>query len=338
MTVFGADWPTLSDVARRTDPNGSIAKIGEVLHEQNEILDDVPFIEGNLEIGHKGTVRTALPTVYWRLLNRGVPLSKSRTSQFVDTCGMLEAFSHVDCDVAKMNGNEREFRWTEDKAFVESMNQEFVETLFYGNSGTDPEEFLGFMPRYSDPTAVNGENILDGGGCPGPGYADPGDLTSILIVVWSDSTVHGIFPKGTRAGLMTEDLGRLLVRDEDDLPLMAYVSHFQWKMGLHVKDWRHIIRIANISMEEVIPSALTGPNLINTLVEALEQIPNLNAGRPAIYVNRRIRTALRLQISNKNNVHLSIEEVAGRKVLAFDGVPVRRCDALNIGEEPVIFA
>ena len=206
MVVYGANWPTLSDVAKRTDPNGAIAKIGEVLHQQNEVLDDIPFIEGTLAIGTQGTIRTELPTSYWRLANRGVPTSKSRTRQFIDTTGMLEAFSHVDCDVAKDQGNEKAFRWSEDKAFIESMNQEFVSTLLYGNSGTNPEEFLGFMPRYSDPTGENGDNVVDGGG----GGAAP-DLTPILIVVWGYNTVHGIYPKGTVSGLMSEDLGRIRV-------------------------------------------------------------------------------------------------------------------------------
>lgn len=334
MVVYGADWPTLADVAKRTDPNGGISMLGEVLNQTNEILDDIPFLEGNLEIGHKGSIRTELPTVYWRLANRGVATSKSRSAQFIDTTGMLEAWSHVDCDVAKTNGNEKAFRWSEDKSFVESMNQEFVSTLLYGNSGVNPEEFLGFMPRYNDPTADNGDNVVNGGG----GAMDT-DLTSVLIVVWGDSLVHGIYPKGTQAGLMVEDLGRIRVEDEDGLPFMAYASHFQWKCGLHIKDWRYVYRICNLSMADVIPDPATGAvgsNMIQLLIEALEAIPNLNAGRPVIYVNRQLRTALRMQINVKNNLHLSIEEVAGRKVLAFDGVPVRRCDAMNIGEDFVV--
>ncbi len=33
-------------------------------------------------------------------------------------------------------------------------------------------------------------------------------------------------------------------------------------------------------------------------------------------------------MTNKSNVHLGMHEVAGKKVLAFDEVPVRRVDAI----------
>lgn len=57
MATIGQTALTLSDLARRKDPNGRIAKIVEILNQTNEILDDAMFIEGNLPTGHKTTVR-----------------------------------------------------------------------------------------------------------------------------------------------------------------------------------------------------------------------------------------------------------------------------------------
>ena len=42
------------------------------------------WVEGNLPTGHKTTVRTGLPQAAWRLLNYGVPKSKSTTAQVVE--------------------------------------------------------------------------------------------------------------------------------------------------------------------------------------------------------------------------------------------------------------
>ena len=48
MAQLSSAWPTLADVARRLDPNGRIARMAEILNQYNEILDDIPWIEGNL--------------------------------------------------------------------------------------------------------------------------------------------------------------------------------------------------------------------------------------------------------------------------------------------------
>jgi hypothetical protein len=65
------------------------------------MLLDMIWREGNLPTGHRTTVRTGLPSVFWRLLNQGVSPSKSTTVQIDEATGMLEAWSEVDVDLAK---------------------------------------------------------------------------------------------------------------------------------------------------------------------------------------------------------------------------------------------
>lgn len=191
---------TLADWAKRLDPTGKISRIVEMLEQTNEILADMLWLEGNLPTGHRTTVRTGLPSVAWRLLNQGVAPSKSKTAQIDEGCGMLEAYGEVDKDLAELNGNTSEFRLSEAVAFVEAMNQEMAGTLFYGNSGTSPEEFTGLATRYSDISATIGQNMIDAGGL-------GADNTSIWLVVWGANTVHGIFPKGSQAGIKHNDKG-----------------------------------------------------------------------------------------------------------------------------------
>ena len=45
MATLNQTKNTLLDVAKRLDPNGKIAKIAELLSQDNGILDDVPFKE-----------------------------------------------------------------------------------------------------------------------------------------------------------------------------------------------------------------------------------------------------------------------------------------------------
>ncbi|WP_368734330.1 major capsid protein, partial [Klebsiella quasipneumoniae] len=64
----------------------------------------------------------------------GVQPSKSTTVQVTDYVGMLETYAEVDKSLADLNGNTAEFRLSEDRAFIEAMNQQMAQTLFYGDS------------------------------------------------------------------------------------------------------------------------------------------------------------------------------------------------------------
>lgn len=331
MAEVGAKNPTLLDLATRLDPNGQVATVIEMLNETNEVLPDMTFLECNDGSGHKTTVRTGLPTVAWRLLNYGVPNSKSGTAQIRDGTGMLEAYAEVDKALADMSGNAKAFRTSEDSAFLESMNQEFLSTLFYGNTAVNPERFLGLSPRYSDSTAPNGKNIINGGGT-------GSDNTSIWLIGWSPNTIHGIYPKGSDGGITHRDLGEQTLKDAQGGQYQGYRTHFKMHPGLAVRDWRFGLRIANIDISDLKKDAATGADLVDLMTQALEARPvNHGIARWAFYANPTITSYLRRQIRNSKNVNLSLEEVAGKKVVHFDGVPVRRVDALLKTEAAVTF-
>ncbi|WP_362917249.1 phage major capsid protein, partial [Bordetella bronchiseptica] len=77
--------------------------------------------------------------------------------------------------------------------------------------------------------------------------------------------------------------------------------------------------------------------LIDLMTQAVELIPNVGMGRPAFYMPRKVRSFLRRQITNKVATStLTMEEIAGKKVVAFDGIPCRRTDALLLTEARVV--
>lgn len=330
MATLSANNPTLIDVASRLDPSMNIDKIVELLAATNPVLNDMTFMEGNLPTGHKTTVRTGLPGVTWRKLYGGVQPSKSTTAQVTDSCGMLEAYAEVDKALADLNGNAAAFRLSEDKAFVEAMSQEMASTLFYGNETTEPEAFTGFAPRYNSLSAQNADNIVDAGGT-------GSDNTSIWLVVWGPNTCHGIYPKGSTGGVQMRDLGEVTVENVDGASGRAqmYRSHYRWDCGLTVRDWRYLVRIANVDVSDLTTVANT-KNLINWMIQAAERIPSFGAGRAAFYVNRNIREKLRLGILEKVASNLTFETVAGKRVLTFDEIPVMRTDALLNTEARVV--
>ena len=321
---------TLADWAKRTDPDGKVPVIAELLSQSNEVLEDCVFKEGNLPTGERVVIRTGLPSVYWRALNQGIPSSKSTTAQVDEACGILEARSEVDKDLAMLNGNTAQFRLSEDNAFLEAMNQTQATTLFYGNPATDPKQFLGLATRYSSSTAGNGQNVLKAGG-------SGSDNTSIYLVVWGDNTVYCPFPKGSQAGLMHEDLGEQTVYDGSNR-LQAYATRYQWKNGLVVKDWRYVVRICNVDVSDLMTQTTSqtvsaSTAIIKLMSRALYRIPNMAMGRAAFYMNRTVHSGLAIQAMDRSQYVLKVNEAVSQfgtpySWLSFQGVPLRCCDAI----------
>lgn len=334
MATLSTSALTLADWAKRIDPDGRVPVVAELLSQSNEILEDAVFMEGNLPTGHRVVIRTGLPTVYWRAINQGIPTSKSTTAQVDEACGMLEAYSEVDKDLAELNGNTSQFRLSEDTAFLEAMNQTQASTMFYGNPASDPKQYLGLASRYGTISgAGNAQNIIDAGGT-------STNNTSIYLVVWGDNTVFCPFPKGSKAGLIHEDLGLNTVWDSSGARYQAYRTHYQWKNGLVVKDWRYVVRICNINTANLVAQS-SAADLIALLSRALDRIPNFGMGRPVFYMNRTVYSMLRIQALNKSNYALSIEKGLSQfgtamSWLSFNGVPLRRVDQLLNTEARVV--
>ena len=326
--------PTLADLAKATDPDGAIADVVEILNETNEVLDDMSWVEGNLPTGHRTTIRAGIPAPTWRKLYGGVQPNKGETTQVTDDCGMLEAYAEIDKALADLNGNSAQYRLIEDRAHIEGMNQQVVDTLFYGDNDANPERFMGLSPRFNSTSASNGENIITGGG-------SGSDNTSIWLVVWGPNTCHGIIPKASKAGLSVTDKGQVTLEDasggSNTGRMEAYRTHYRWDVGLTVRDWRYIVRICNIDKSNLTKDASSSSaDIPDLMFQAMTQIPNLSLGRAAFYMSRNSMSFLRRQVSAAvSGSTLTIEDVGGKMVTRFQGIPIRRVDALAADEATI---
>lgn len=343
MLFVGAALPsrngavTLLDFAKSIDPDGRTARVIELLGQSNEMLTDMRWIEGNLPTGHRSTIRTGLPSVIWRLLYQGVPASKSVRAQVDDAIGMLETRSEVDKDLVTLNGNADAFRLSEAQAFLEAMNQNMAETLIYGNSAINPERFTGLAARYSSLSANNAQNIIDAGG-------SSTDNTSIWLVVWGENTVSGIFPKGSEAGLIHQDLGEIDAFDASNNRYRALAERWQWKGGITLRDWRYAVRIANIDVSDLIAQTGTQAStaataVMKVMLKAMARIPFMGMGTPVFYCNRTVKEMLGIAALDKSNAAVTIEPAVnqfgtvspgstGNGTMRFFGVPVRTSDRI----------
>lgn len=326
---------TLLDMSKRMSPDGKVDPIAELLSQQNEILEDIVYKEANQPTSHVVAIRTGLPAVYWRAYNAGVPSSKSTTAQITEPCAMLEARSHIDAKLLNLNGNSAAFRLSEESPFIEAMSQEMVGKIFNGNVGADPKTFSGLATRYSSTSAGNGQNVILAGG-------SGADNASMYLVVWGEQTVFCPFPKGSKAGLQNRDLGEESVQDASGNWYQAARSLFQWDAGLVVKDWRYVVRIANIDISDWVgvtgtQATTASTNLIKLMMKAIARIPNFSMGRAAFYSNRSVCEGLMIQALEKSSSALGIKEAinqfGGRiNQLSFQGIPVRTVDQLGIAE------
>ena len=330
---------TLLDWAKSIDPDGKTATVVELLAQSNEILNDMQWIEGNLPTGHRAAIRTGLPVPVWRKLYQGVPPTKSTRATIEDGCGMLEARNEIDVDLATLNGNTDAFRLSEAQAEIEGMNQTLATALIYGDASVNPEQFNGLAVRYntiSTGTSEIAKNVISAGGS--------GNCTSMWLVVWGQNTVTGIFPKGSKAGLVHQNLGEIDAFDSSNNRYRAYADRWQWKCGLHVKDWRYVVRIANISVSDLLAQTGTQANTAATwlpklLVKALARIPFRGMGRPVFYASRTVSEMLAVGALDKSQAVLSIQAALqqyGQVEAGFTqsspltvlGVPVRTVDRI----------
>lgn len=327
-TAIGGDWPTLLDVTKRTDPDGGLATIVELLTQSNPILADAPWLEGNLPTGHQATIRTGLPDVYYRRINQGVPASKSSTAQVVETAAILEAFAQIDERQVALNGGVgSQWMQSESVAFIQAMNQQLAETLFYGSSSLVPEEFTGLAVRYSSLSATSGENILDAGGL-------STDNTSIYLVDWGPLNAHMIYPKGGKGAISHNYLGVQSVLDDSGNTFRAHQTQWGMNPGFCVPDWRHCARIANIDVSNLVAES-GAADILKLMTKAVHKIPDENQGRMAFYCNRTVFTMLDIQAQQKSNVYLTVGNEEGKPKVSFRGVPIRRCDKIVDDESRV---
>jgi hypothetical protein len=332
MATLGTKNPTLADLAKVTDPDGSIADVVEILNATNEILLDMSWQEGNLKTGHRSSIRSGLPQPTWRKLYGGVQPSKSTSVQVTDNCGMMEDYAEVDKALVDLSGDKASFRLQEDRPHIEGMNQEFASTLFYGDETVAPAEFTGLSARFNDLSSENADNIIDAAGT-------GSDNASVWLIVWGPNTCHGIIPQGSKAGIQQRDLGEVTVENADGAGgrMQAYRTHYRWDVGLTVRDWRYVVRIANIDRSLLTRDISTGADLNDLMEQAVTEIPNINFGRAAFYMDKSLLSMLRRQTANAvKNSTLGKDDVGGIKVTTFDGVPIRRCDALSANEARVV--
>lgn len=328
MAAVGATYVTLVDLARRTMPDGVAATIIEMLNQVNPILDHAPVIPCNQGLTHLTTVRTGLPTATWTKLYQGIPASKSTTRQVEDTTGMLEALSTIDMRLLGIAKDAAQVRLQEAAAHLEGMSQTHASTIFYGDTGANPERFMGLAPRFNALTgAENSSQVISAGG-------SGSDNASIWMITWGADTCHLLVPDrpNISAGITRTDKGEQRVLDGDGNAYYVKEEHFGLHGGLSVRDWRYVTRICNIDVS-LAQTGKASLDLLSFMRSAFHQHHSIRkvGGKTCMYMNRDVMEAFELQLDEAaldREVAESDGSAAYRASMMYRGVPVYVTDAL----------
>lgn len=337
MSVLGNTALTLSDWRKRMAPDGSVDFIIEALMNANPIMDDIPWMMGNLPTGNKTTIRSSMPTPSIRRINRGVARHKTQTEQVTDTCIILEDRSTVDIELLALAPNGEAFRRSEDAAFVAGFSDAVAANIFYGDTDLSGEEFNGIAKRYNEYGSASYKNKAPyqvvSAGTAGT------NNTSGYFVGWGTHATTGIYPKNSSLGLQQRDLGEQTVTDADGKEYQAVTTLFNWKCGLAVGDIRSNAAVRNINMATL--GSLTSTQqkeLISKFIVAKNRIRGLQSRdkKVVLYVGDELYNFFELYLLDKNNVHVTRQELMNAAPqLYLSGIPIKKCDAISEEEAAV---
>jgi len=337
MATLGNTYLTLADLYKQQEGNGQVTSaIIELLSETNAILEDMIVMECNDGTTHLTTVRTGIPSATWRRLYQSVQPTKTTNKQVTDATGMLEAWSEIDSKLVELSKNPGQFRLNEASGFLEGMNNQMATALFYGDTATDPEKFMGLMPRFNSLTGADtSAQVVNAAG------ATASAQTSVWFIVWGERTVHALYPAGSMAGLQREDKGKV-TKETSAGVYDVHREKFNWDIGLSVRDYRYVVRICNLDTAALVAGTVDIYKWMRKAYYKLYQ-RKVTGGRAAIYCNADVLEALDADAtpttvdysSTGSAVRLKTTEVDGREIKTYRGMPVRECEAI-LGTEEVV--
>ncbi len=128
-----------------------------------------------------------------------------------------------------------------------------------------------------------------------------------------------------------QDLGLQTIETSSGIAgtrMRAYQDHFKWKVGVALKDWRYAVRICNIDISSLVAKS-SAADLTDLMIKAIHRIPSLQMGKACFYANRTVIQMLDIQRRDDvAGAGMRYDEVDGKLIPHFRGIPVKKCDSL----------
>lgn len=327
MATLNTDFIGFGEFVKRQS-EGPARKILEVAQDRNAMISTMLVGMGNEVDGHTTVQRTDYIEGNFTSINEPVLSESSHTEEIRDSAGTLEVFSVIAKRIVERSANPAQTRFQEDTAAMIGMSQKMENEFFNGNKLINQKGFTGLAARYPDLLTANNrpsEQVIDAAG-------SGSDNTSMWLVSWDQLGTSMFFGKNYVGGLKVHDFGKTnwTVGGGE---IMAYVNHFEWNMGLSIRDYRSVARIANIDVSDLAAGTVT---LVPLMIKAWYKIPSaLQTQRKAWYCATEVLEALTIEAQAQTNTYLTIQNFEGIPITMFFGIPIFRSDKIGVTDDAI---
>lgn len=304
---------TLAEYAQLAGLKDEQLAVVHTIEDTEPLFSSAPIKMCNSGTTNKTQVITKYPVGQTRGYNMGVTAEKAASKIVQDDTCMTETYNEIDVEIVKLNKNSAAWRANQDKAFVRGLAHSVAERIFNASKKRDPFEFDGLATRFAK---IDGDHVVDAAGT-----ATDDKYADIWLVNWGVDTVHLIYPEGGVAGLTQSFEPYVDARDPKNRLFKVDRTWYRWYLGLAVPDPAQVVRICNVPVNKALDGSY---DMVRALTLATEALPGDVLPTAGIYMNKTLRSALRLQITAKPNVNLTFDDVAGKKVLSWDGIAVHK--------------
>jgi len=343
MGALNTSFVTLPELMKLVDAQGNFLRSTNMMVQANEILQVMTWIPTNQVDTHLLLQAISLPKVYTAMVNKGTLPSDGKDVNLYEPTGKFESVQEIAANAAELLGDPAKLMSDKSAKHREAHARNFVSSMFYGNSLTNPDLFPGLCQRFNDPTDNNGANIIPGGPVGGS------HMTSLWLMAFGEGALNGIYPKNTMAGLRTEDLGKETKQDPDNLNaiLRVYRAIFGWSAGIALDDWKWVVRCPNIDTDKCDADAADKVDLLNVMRKMFYRLPSTavkfnseaQGRRMGWFMNRFMRMELDKQAQKNIQIggQLKVELVDGVMRDTWRGIPIYTVDQITKAEAGVTF-
>lgn len=323
---------TLAELLQMDPGKGVHPSVVHTIINCQPLFDQAPLLPCNDGTQNKTEIVTDYPDLQAHSYNEGVDPVKAHSNFRVDATAMYSAYTVIDAKMLKRNGNSAEWRAKQEERYLRGFAHGMATRVFQSSIKKDPKDFDGFGVRYTKKC----DQVIDV--LAGASVTSNHKLSDIWLINWDKSFCHLIYPEQGLAGLVATDRGEQDVYDNNGKRFRGVITDYDWDMGLAIEDPTQVIRLANIDVTALAtdPVAMTNGkfniDLQKFMISAMERLPEGPTSQCAWYMPQIIREALRMQIREKANLQLMYEDIAGRKVAAYDGVPVHKLPNAVLGQ------
>lgn len=327
---------TLAEIQRRKNPDGTAAKIVDVLSEENRILDFITWVECNNGDYHEDTITASEPAGDERGYDEGVGKEAGVTEKVVEPTCMLCGLSEVDAaKAARHPGGVDAYRLQEAAFFLRGMTKTLVSRLFDGNRGTRPRRIYGINQRSGYNTLSSAYTYDNAGG----NASATANKTSVYFVQFGQKMVNLVYPLHGLHGedetpIKSQDFGLSIINQSGTSETKKYPAWQTWfscDFGLFIHDPRCIKRIVNIStsnIDGVDDFAWHEDSMIDVSSDL-----EYNGANCVILCNKTILAQARKRANEKGNALFTMDAEGegpfAKRVVRFDGIPMARCDQIT---------